>query len=584
MLRTYRQIYDLLTPVERRRALILLGMILVMALLDMIGIASIMPFIAVLSNPEAVQDSPYLSWLFAFFGFSDPQMFLIFLGVVFLFFLISSLAFKALTMYALLSFSNMRSYSIACRLVEGYLHQPYEWFLNRHSGNLSKNILSEVDLAVKGAIVPSVQIVANVVVALAIITLLLLANPLLAGLVALGIGTLYGSFYVVIRMYLSRIGERRAKANALRFKLVQETFSAIKHIKLRGLEDLMGQRFILPARKFARAVALSQVLGKTPRYLFEAIAFGGILAITLALYLIEGNLQDRLSVLGLFAFAGYRLMPVFQQIFKDLTSLRFSGTALETLHKDIMEIKIKTKPKPEGPLDKITFQQEIRLENISYAYPGTDQTAIQNIALTIPYRSTIGLKGKTGSGKTTLINVILGLLHPPHTGTLYVDDQSLDTSNLRAWQKIIGYVPQDIVLVDDTVAANIAFGVPPKAIDQQAVKKAAEMARIHDFVANELRDGYQTIIGERGIRLSGGQIQRLGIARALYHNPEVLIFDEATSALDQETETEVMKTIETLGGKKTIVLIAHRLQTLVKCEKIYRLDKGKLSEDSNIYA
>ena len=294
------------------------------------------------------------------------------------------------------------------------------------------------------------------------------------------------------------------------------------------------------------------------------------------LYLISrsGTFIEALPIISLYAFAGYRLMPAIQQIYVSLSQLRYIGGSLDALYEDLISIKSLNHKKDINPL---SLKNNIVLNHIYYHYPNSSRTALKNITLNIPARATVGLVGSTGSGKTTLVDIILGLFEVKQ-GTLEVDGQVINEQNRRSWQSSIGYVPQQIFLTDDSVAGNIAFGVDYKDIDLEAVEKAAKIANLHEFVISELPLKYKTTIGERGVRLSGGQRQRIGIARALYHNPQVLILDEATSALDNLTEQAVMEAVHNLGGNITIILIAHRLSTVKKCDTIFLLEKGELKE------
>ena len=306
----------------------------------------------------------------------------------------------------------------------------------------------------------------------------------------------------------------------------------------------------------------------------EAIAFGGILLVVLYYIKQSGTFTDVLPLIALYAFAGYRLMPALQLIYSNFTYLRSVGPSLDAMYDDLNSLDSFSSQHDQGilPLNKA-----INLNHISYHYPNSSKTALKDISLNIPAYTTVGLVGATGSGKTTTVDIILGLLKVQQ-GTLEVDGKVIDKHNLRAWQKSIGYVPQHIYLADNTVAANIAFGINPEDINQAAVERAAKIANLHEFVINELSLQYQTTLGERGIRLSGGQRQRIGIARALYHNPKILILDEATSALDNLTEKVVMEAVYRLSNKITIILIAHRLSTVKLCDNIYLLEMGKLKE------
>ena len=323
---------------------------------------------------------------------------------------------------------------------------------------------------------------------------------------------------------------------------------------------------------FARNQSNLLVISQLPRLILEAIVFGGILLILLYIMNQEGTFNRAIPILSLYVFAAYRLMPAIQQIYGSFTQLTFVGPSLHKLYEDLTNLKTFNKNQDQGIL---SFNKTICLKNIHYNYPNTTRTALKNISLTIHEKSTVGLVGATGCGKTSIVDIILGLLEPQQ-GTLEVDGKVIKKHNVRSWQRSIGYVPQHIYLSDDTVAANIAFGVESKNIDYDMIIKAAKIANLHEFVFGQLPKKYQTSIGERGIRLSGGQRQRIGIARALYHNPQVLILDEATSALDNQTEKIVMDAISNLSKNITIILIAHRLSTVEVCDNIFVLENGQL--------
>jgi len=419
---------------------------------------------------------------------------------------------------------------------------------------------------------PFMNLIAQGAVATALLTLLILIDPQLALIVGLTLATVYTLIFKATRGILSRVGVDRLKANQERFTAVSEAFGASKEVKFGGLEQTFINRFSKHARAYASRQATAQVIGQLPRFALEAITFGGMLLLVLYLMAQSGSFDSALPVIALYAFAGYRLMPALQQIYSAVTAMRFVGPALDSLHVDLMSLKYQL---PGPGQDSMALKETITLNQIQYSYPSAPQPALKNISLTIPARSTVGLVGTTGSGKTTTVDLILGLLDVQE-GTLAVDGQVITEHNKRAWQRSIGYVPQQIYLADDTVAANIAFGIQAKDIDQAAVERAAKIANLHDFVVNELPQQYQTTVGERGVRLSGGQRQRIGIARALYHTPQVLILDEATSALDNLTEQAVMEAVHNIGHEITIILIAHRLSTVKACDTIFLLEKGLL--------
>ncbi|MBI5329740.1 MAG: ABC transporter ATP-binding protein [Betaproteobacteria bacterium] len=549
-------------------------MTLVMAMLDVVGVASIMPFMVVLANPHFVETNTLLASVYTGMGFSDVQHYLIFLGVVVFVALVASLIFKAITTYAQFRFALMREYSIGRRLVEGYLHQPYTWFLNRHSAELGKTILSEVNSLISGALLPFMLLTSNTLIVILMICVLIFAHPKMALLVSGGLGTMYACLYIAFRRKLSRIGSERYEANDARFLVLHELFGAIKEVKVRGLEQVFIRRYTKPAMIYASHAAVAVAAQQWPRYALEGMAFGGLIIFLLFLLAYESTLETALPIISLYAFAGYRLLPALQQIYQNLAQLRVSGRTLDSVHADMLNLNPAISSSQE--VTPMPLSQFITLNGIQFTYPKASQPSLQDLNLSIPARGTVGLVGSTGSGKTTTVDLILGLLEPEQ-GRLEVDGTPIDATNRRQWQRTIGYVPQHIYLADDTIAANIAFGLGPDEIDQAAVVRAARIANLHDFVVNELPLGYTTTVGERGVRLSGGQRQRIGIARALYHNPQVLILDEATSALDNLTEQAVMEAVHNLGHEVTIILIAHRLSTVRECDQIYLLGGGRVT-------
>ena len=577
-MQTFKKLLFLLNSNERKRAGFLLVMIIIMALLDMIGVASILPFMAVLTNPGLIETNLILESMFQIsnmFGVENSQQFLFALGFLVFVTLVTSLIFKALTTYVQVSFILMREYSIGKRLVEGYLHQPYSWFLSRNSADLGKTILSEVQHVIGNGMNPLMELISKGMVAISLITLLIITHPKLALIIGFSLSLAYIIIFSFLRTYLNRIGKESLKNNQLRFTAVSEAFNAAKEVKVGGLEQTYIDRFSNSAKIFARIHASSQVIRQLPRFILEAIAFGGILLITLYVMAQKGTFNNALPIISLYVFAGYRLLPALQQIYGSFTQLTFVGPSLDKLYDDLNNLKLFNPNQDQGilPLNKT-----ITLKNIYYNYPNTARTALKDINLSISAKSTVGLVGTTGSGKTTTVDVILGLLEA-QKGTLEVDGKVITKQNSRAWQRSIGYVPQHIYMADDSIMANIAFGVEPKDINQVAVEKASKIANLHEFIIDELPKQYQTIIGERGVRLSGGQRQRIGIARALYLDPQVLILDEATSALDNQTEKAFMDAVNNLSKEITIIFIAHRLSTVKKCDKIYLLEKGQLKNE-----
>ena len=577
-MQTIKKILFLLNARERKQAFFLLLMIIIMALLDMLGIASVVPFMAVITNPDIIETNKYLNKIFLIsnrFGVENKDQFLFVLGVFVFLFLVISLSFKALTSYAQLRFVQMRRYTIGKRVLETFLRQPYSWFLNRNSADLGKSILSEVGAIIGKGLRPLFELVSRLLIVVVLIILLLLVDVKITLVVAFIIGGSYGLFFYLTKNYLYRIGKERFKNNTSLFMSINEAFGAVKEIKIGGLEKTYIERFSDPAIVVARKEAYAGILAQLPRYFLEAITFGGVILMVLYLMVEKGSFNNALPLISLFVFAGYRLLPSLQSIYSSFNQITFVSTAVNSLYADLNSL---TKIDTTKDINKISLDKSIVLKQVYYNYPNSSKTALRNINIHIPARTTVGLMGATGSGKTTTIDIIIGLLEA-QKGTLEVDGKIITKNNSRNWQSSIGYVPQHIFLADDSVAANIALGTKSNNINYEAVEKSSKTANLHEFVINELPNQYQTKVGDRGIRLSGGQRQRIGIARALYHNPSVIIFDEATSSLDTNTEKLVMNAIEKISQNKTIILIAHRLSTLKNCDKIFLMEKGEIKKE-----
>jgi len=384
-----------------------------------------------------------------------------------------------------------------------------------------------------------------------------------------------------IRRMVSRLGRVSKEANKERFRLGTELLSGIKELKILGQDQAYRERFADRSAVYAKTHWLSAAVSLVPRYAIESIAFGALILVVLYLITTRKDFNEAIPLLVLYAFTAYRLLPAFQQLFSSATQIRFNLPSLEVVEERLKILGSEpvrdAMPRQPGNVDRVPFEREIELRDIEFAYSAASGPVLNNFTLTIQRNSTIALVGGTGAGKTTIVDILLGLLEPQR-GCLLVDGSPVTPAKVRAWQKRLGYVPQHIYLADDSLAANIAFGVPPKRVEMDRVWHAAQIAKLHDFVVGELPDRYETLVGERGVKLSGGQRQRIGIARALYSDPDVLILDEATSALDGITEEAVTDALQALFHAKTIIMIAHRLGTVKQADRIYLLESGGVAD------
>jgi len=577
VLDAYRRIFELLDPGERRRYFLLMGILVVVALAEMIGLGVVFALLAILSDPSIVETDARLSWVYGFLGFSSISGFQTAFAALAIVTVLGTQVIKMLGVYASSRFVNMRIYTISSRLLSVYLRQPYTWFLSRNSSDISRRVLSEVGTFSGRVLLPSIDLVSGSLLALAIVGFLLMVDPLVCAATALVIGGGYLGIYFWQRRRLQTIGAEIVRHNQARFQLTNEAMGGFKEVKLMGLEDGYARRFQNSALEGARHSAMADMLVQVPRYALEALVFGFLIALVMVMLLRnDGDIVSIVPTLGIFAFATMRLFPAIQRIYGAVSNLLVGKAVADQLHEDYTKAMATAVDLPPAGGAVLRPERSIILEDVSFVYPAAERTALNGVSMSIPRRTTVGIVGGTGAGKTTLVDLILGLL-TPDSGEIRIDDTLLSTGNLRAWQRSIGYVPQTIYLTDDTVRRNIAFGLPSVDIDDAAVERAARLAALHDFVMSDLPDGYDTLVGERGVRLSGGQRQRIGIARALYHNPSVLILDEATSALDNITERVVMEAVDTMREEMTIIMIAHRLSTVRNCDVIYVMEHGHVA-------
>ncbi len=572
-----KRLRALLNAEERRLSYGLLGLIVLTGFIDVLGVSSILPFMAVVGNPEVIRTNPRLHTIFTWLEFESTDTFLIGLGATALGIMVFSNVLSLVSSYAILKFSNHLGYNISTNMLAKYVRRPYAYFLEMNSSDLVVNCTDDVGRIIQGITVPLLQMLAKVIVAMSILLVVVWVDPWLAVSFGAVLGAIYTGLFLGVRKKMADLGRVAKDANKERHRLATEILSGIKELKILGQDHAYRERFATCAAVYAKNQWMSSTMSQVPRYGIESIAFGSMIVLVIYLLATHHDFKDALPLMVLYALTGYRLIPAFQQIFASATAIRYNMPSLEAVEKRLETFAGAQAADGTAELpanDKIgPLRQEIALSNLTFQYATADSPLIRNLNLTIQANSTVAIVGSSGGGKTTLVDIILGLLEP-QVGTLSVDGMPITTRHVKSWQKHLGYVPQHIYLSDDTLAANIAFGVASKDLNMGRVEEAAKIANLHEFVLGELPDGYHTMVGERGVRLSGGQRQRIGIARALYSNPDVLILDEATSALDSLTEEAVTDAIKTLFHKKTVIIIAHRLKTVQAADVIYLLENG----------
>jgi ATP-binding cassette, subfamily B, bacterial PglK len=577
-----RKLFQLFDKSERVRFALLVGTMLIAAAFEVAGVATILPFMSLVADPALVTKPSLIADLYANSGFDSPRRFLLVVGSVVLITITLSNASAALTTWMMQRYVARAHYRLSATLLRRYVCAPYAFFLTRNSSELAKNLLEETNSVMHGVLLPLLQSLAKATVTVAILLLLLFVDPVLAAAIALVFGGAYSIIYIAVRRRQRHLAKVRMEANGNRYKAAAEALVGIKDIKVLGREEELQRRFTEPNWRYVSAVASQGLIGQLPRYGLETVAFGSMLLIVLVLLATQRELTEVIPMISLYALAGYRLMPALQQVYNGVSQVRFYRPALDRLANDLTATEMETADAgQEPPRSRSGKGAQIELLNVTFSYVGAAAPAVADLSLTIPRCSSVAFVGETGSGKSTIADLVLGL-HLPTSGSILVDGVPLPHTRRSAWGSTIGYVPQQIFLSDDSVRRNIALGLPDSGIDDLTVERAARAAHIHDFIL-DLPQGYDTVIGERGIRLSGGQRQRIGIARALYADPDVLILDEATSALDGATEDIVMDAIRRLSGERTLIIIAHRLATVRDCDQVHVIQRGSITA-SGTYA
>lgn len=576
MLKIIHQLFSLLSPHQLRQFYILQFLVVIMAFTELVGIASIAPFMALVGDISLLEKEGIFAELYQFSGLTNPMDFLFYTGLAVLLMLAFSTIISMFTIWKLSLYAAKVGTEIADRLYTHYMQQDWLFHASGSSAHLTKQVSTEAIRVTDQIIQPLMQMNAKVVLAVFISVSILIYDPIIAISGLLIFGCAYFLLYKLVRKRLQANGQKMSQVFTQRFRLMNEGFGGIKDVLLLNRRYDFVERFQESGNTFAYARGTNTAISQVPRYFMELIAFGAMISLVLLLIkLHQGNLGTVLPVLAVYALAAFKLLPALQQIYSSIAQIKGNTAAFEAI-KDDLEQSLKTQQPnhTETTSAHLPLHKQISLNNITFTYPGKPSPAVDGLNMTIPVNSVIGLVGASGSGKSTAIDLLLGLLNP-QKGELCIDDTCITPANKRAWQNTLGFVPQSIFLSEGTIAENVAFGLPVKDINLEQVNKALELANLTELV-QQLPEGINTKVGERGVQLSGGQRQRIGIARALYHEADVLVFDEATSALDGITEKIIMEAIHEFSGEKTIIMIAHRLKTVQKCDIIYMMDKGTI--------
>ncbi len=565
-----------------RREKLQIGLIFLLMLggagLETLGVGLIPPFVNLLSNPDLIQKQQFLSWLYGQLGVTSQQGFLLWISIILLGIYIFKNAYLSLITYWQYHFLYIKQVALSNRLLAAYLYSPYTFHLQRNSAELVRNITYEILQFFVGVLVPMLTLVTELMVMSCIVILLAIAEPVSSAIAAIFLGISIFCLNKVIRKQMNVHGVIRQKESGRMIQWVHQGLGGIKETKVLGREIFFLTAFANSANAFGKANFMFSLTNQLPNLLIDAILISAVLLIVI-FSLIQGReIQSILPMLSLFAIAALRLMPSAKRIVSTIGTIQYSQYSVDLIYQDLIALENLS---PQNQLTQTksisspSFQKEIELHNISYQYPNSPNPSLSGISLSIKKGEAIALIGESGSGKTTLVDVILGLLTPSQ-GEILVDGENI-LNNLANWQRQIGYIPQSIYLCDDTIRGNIAFGLPIDQINEEQAWKSLKAAQLEELVRN-LPDQLDTLVGERGIRLSGGQRQRIGIARALYHDPEILIMDEATAALDNNTEREFMEALESTARGKTMIMIAHRLSTVKNCDRLYFIKNGTVGD------
>ena len=576
----YKKLSYIFSKRDKYKIALLLCIMVAGSFLELLGVAVFQPFVNIIMMPDSIQENPYLARIYQMFGCSTTESFLtvVALGIIVIY--VVKNVYLWVEQNLIMKFTYGMQQKLSTRLLTTYLSEPYTFHLNKNIAELQRSMQEATGLFTQ-VLMHTLQLVAEVVVCIVLgVYLFTVSNSITVVIVGLLILCVV-LFTKITKRFTEQLGKEAQVYKGKLYQWVNQSLGGVKEVKVLNREEFFVSSYKKYYGLYIKGVRINRLLSITPKYMVEAVCMTGLLiAIIIKLNFGHGELENFIPQLATFAVAAFRLLPSVGRINEHVNNILYAVPSVDLIYGDLKGIEDYQESKGEEEGKEWSFEHGITAKHITYAYPNTDTNVLEDANCVIPKGKTVAFIGSSGAGKTTMADIILGLL-APQRGKILVDDIDV-FKNLTMWHHQIGYIPQVIYLSDDTIRNNIAFGIHEDQIDEEAVRTALKKAQLAEFV-DTLPDGLDTIVGDRGVRLSGGQRQRIGIARALYHDPEILVLDEATSALDNETETAVMEAIESLQGSKTMIIIAHRLTTIQNADIIYEVGDGKVTERSKEY-
>lgn len=560
------------TRKQKIKFIILFGILFVGSLLEFMGVSLILPFVQLVMDADSGSGG-LLSWLGELFHTDSSRELLFYMGLLLMAVYVVKNVYLLAMKYIQLRFVFNNRLELSGRLMRSYMKKPYTFHLEKNSSEILRSVTTDVN-NLYDMIMDGIDLISNLLIIGMLAVFLIYTDPVITLIVVLLLGGCSGIYFLFMRGRTVGYGRQNQIYNSKMIQAVNQALGGIKEIKILAREDYFVKSYEENGRSYASSLKRSQLFQHMPKYLIETVCVCGVLGAVLVKLRLGAEIKELVPQLSVFAVAAFRLLPSVNQINQLISRILFLRPSIDKIYEDLQEAGFKKGDKPSGEnYPELSRADVIRLEQVSFRYPGTEKDILKEVSVELPLQESIGLVGSSGSGKTTFMDILLGLLRPDSGRVCYGDQDIQDYP--ESWGRKLGYIPQSIYLADDTIRRNVAFGIPDSRIKEDKVRKALEEAQLLEFVEG-LEEGLDTKVGESGVRLSGGQRQRIGIARALYQEPEILVLDEATSALDTATEQAVMEAVEHLRGKCTLLMIAHRTSTLKDCDRIYRVEDGTL--------